>query len=81
MALGDFGEPKLIWGGFGEPWGCFGDVLGGFGRLWAALGRLRGGFAENEEAAQKKPTFLLYLGGPTRDCHLFELGFFERVRP
>ena len=43
LALGAFGEPKVIWGGFGE---ALGRVWEALGRVWAALGRVWGGFGE-----------------------------------
>ena len=39
LALGAFGEPKVIWGGFGE---ALGRVWEALGRVWAALGRVWG---------------------------------------
>ena len=43
LALGAFGEPKVIRGGFGE---ALGRVWEALGRVWAALGRVWGAFGE-----------------------------------
>ena len=62
LALGAFGEPKVIWGGFGESLGSFGEGLGSFGeslgRLWGALasfGEALGSLGEALPAVRRPP--------------------------